>query len=127
MLKMKTKHLKGLTYSEFDNTVGPKLMYAYPQSILSKERFEELSDYVIVGNHLCRKIIEVKNDDLAYMNYSIAIDNPKYGRNTLLFSLGFVFDCDSVTEPFEPILIKFAESLLALEVSQFISILYQLR
>ena len=105
----------GVTYAEFDNTVGPKLLYAYPADAMPKERFEALSDYVIVGKHLCKKIIVVQNDGIKYMNYSMAIDNPKYERNALLFSLGFVLPVDADTEPFEPILRKFAAVLLALE------------
>jgi hypothetical protein len=34
--------LLGITYSEFDNTVGPKLLYMYPLDVMSKERFEEV-------------------------------------------------------------------------------------
>ena len=34
--------LLGFTYSEFDNTVGPKLLYTYPLDVMSKERFEEV-------------------------------------------------------------------------------------
>ena len=78
--------------------------------------YEQLSDYVIVGKHLCRKIIVVKNDDIQYMNYSIAIDNPKYDRNSLLFSLGFILSEGADTEPFEPILRKLSLAFLALEV-----------
>jgi len=107
--------LLGVTYAEFDNTVGPKLLYAYPADAMPKERFEALSDYVIVGKHLCKKIIVIQNDGIKYMNYSMAIDNPKYERNALLFSLGFVLPVDADTEPFEPILRKFAAVLLALE------------
>ena len=80
---------------------------------------EQLSDYVIVGKHLCRKIIVVKNDDIQYMNYSIAIDNPKYDRNSLLFSLGFILSEGADTEPFEPILRKLSLAFLALEVRSY--------
>jgi hypothetical protein len=111
---MKRK-LLGVTYAEFDNTVGPKLLYSYPDHVMSKERFEDLSDYVIVGKHLCKKIIIVKNNEIQYMNYSMAIDNPKYERNALLFSVGFVLPVDVDTEPFESILRKLAAVLLALE------------
>lgn len=52
--------LLGITYSEFDNKVGPRLLYSYPSGILSSETFETLSDYVIVGKHLCNKIIAIK-------------------------------------------------------------------
>jgi hypothetical protein len=34
--------LLGVTYSEFDNTIGPKLLYTYPLEVMSKERFEEV-------------------------------------------------------------------------------------
>ena len=34
--------LLGFTYSEFDNTVGPKLLYTYPLDVMTKERFEEV-------------------------------------------------------------------------------------
>lgn len=112
---MKREKLLGVTYAEFDNTVGPKLLYSYPDHVMSKERFEDLSDYVIVGKHLCKKIIVVKNNEIQYMNYSMAIDNPKYERNALLFSVGFILAVDVDTEPFEPILRKLAAVLLALE------------
>ena len=85
-------------------------------SLLIDLFLEQLSDYVIVGKHLCRKIIVVKNDDIQYMNYSIAIDNPKYDRNSLLFSLGFILSEGADTEPFEPILRKLSLAFLALEV-----------
>ena len=50
------------------------------------------------------------------MNYSVAIDNPKYDRNSLLFSLGFILAEGIDTEPFEPILRKLSAAFLALEV-----------
>ena len=112
---MFAQKLLGVTYAEFDNTVGPKLLYSFPEHVMSKECFEDLSDYVIVGKHLCKKIIVVQNNEIKYMNYSVAIDNPKYERNALLFSLGFVLPVDEETEPFEPILRKLASVLLALE------------
>jgi hypothetical protein len=34
--------LLGVTYSEFDNTVGPQLLYTYPLEVMTKERFEEV-------------------------------------------------------------------------------------
>lgn len=78
----------------------------------------QLSDYVIVGTHLCKKIIVIKNDDIQYMNYSVAIENSKYFRNSLLFSLGFILAEGIETEPFEPILRKLSQAFLALEVRQ---------
>jgi hypothetical protein len=108
--------LLGVTYSEFDNIVGPKLLYSHPSNVLSKAEFENLSDYVIVGKHLCGKIIAIKTDALQFLNYSVAIDNVKYERNALLFSFGFVLGRDVEMEPYEPILRKLSSMFLNLEV-----------
>ena len=40
--------LRGVTYSQFDNTLGPQLLYCYPIDALTQAEFEHLSDYVIV-------------------------------------------------------------------------------
>ena len=90
--------LRGVTYSEFDNKVGPRLKFQYPPNAISSDEFEAFADYVIVGKHLCGKIITVRNDSVQFVNYSVAIDNRKYDRNTLLFAVGFVLgkDIDTV-------------------------------
>lgn len=110
--------LLGITYSEFDNKVGPQLLYAYPEGVMTRENFENLSDYVIVGKHLCGKIIAVKTDELQFMNFSVAIDNAKYERNTLLFSFGFVLHRDTDMEPFEPVLRKLTSIFVNLETER---------
>lgn len=86
--------LRGVTYSEFDNKVGPRLKFQYPPNAISSEEFESFAEYVIVGKHLCEKIITVRYGELQFVNYSVAIDNPKYDRNTLLFAVGFVLEKD---------------------------------
>ena len=119
------KGLLGITYSEFDNKVGPRLLYAYPSGILSSETFETLSDYVIVGKHLCNKIIAIKTDDFQFINYSVAIDNSKYERNTLLFSFGFILSNDDdlksnglSKECYEQVLRKISIVFLNLEIER---------
>ena len=120
-----SKGLLGITYSEFDNKVGPRLLYAYPSGILSSETFEVLSDYVIVGKHLCNKIIATKTDDFQFINYSMAIDNSKYERNTLLFSFGFILSNDNdlkrnglSKECYEQVLRKISIVFLNLEIER---------
>ena len=105
-----------LTYSEFDNIVGPKLEYSYPPDVLSTDMFETLSDYAIVGSHLCKKSIIVKTEEIQFLSYSVAINKPKYFRNTLLFSCGVVLDIDEDVEPYEPLLRKLSSCLVALEL-----------
>lgn len=131
--------LRGVTYSEFDNKVGPRLKFQYPVDAISSDEFESFADYVIVGKHLCGKIITVRNDSVQFVNYSVAIDNRKYDRNTLLFAVGFVLDKDidtvsnpylpalpvsylipshgpwTVQRPFEPVLEKVATNLVTVE------------
>jgi len=110
--------LRGLTYSEFDNVVGPQLRFSYPPDVLPAAAFEPLSNFVIVGKHLAHKIILVKAGDLQFLNYSMSIDNSKYERNTLLFSFGFVLDRDVASEPYEPVLRKLSSVILSLEIEK---------
>lgn len=107
--------LLALTYSEFDNHVGPQLLYQFPADIVSKDDFENMSEYVIVGKHLCEKAISVRADHYQYVNYSVAIDNPKYERNALLFAVGVVLSLDADMDVYTPILRRLATTLIALE------------
>ncbi len=73
--------------------VGPQLLYFHPPEVAAIQRqFEALSDYVIVDKNLCGQIISVRTEEVYFMNYPIALSNPKYGRNTLFFSFGFVLE-----------------------------------
>ena len=56
---MMSENLLAITYSEFDNKVGPKLKYSYPPEVLPNEVFESFSEYVIMPKQLCEKIIVV--------------------------------------------------------------------
>jgi len=110
--------LIGVTYSEFDNRVGPQLRMQYPEGVLSEESFETLSDYVIVGKQLLNRVIVVKHESYQFANYSVAIDNAKYERNALLFALGIVFKIDADTKPYEAILRKACSMLVSLELER---------
>ena len=112
--------IRGVTYSTFDNHVGTQLLYSYPDNVLSTDFFEQVSDYAIVGTHLCEKVIIVKIGDIQFLNYSVEIENSKYFRNKILFSLGFVLDENVVTDPFEKMLKKICETFVTLEVKTFI-------
>ena len=109
--------LLGVTYSEFDNKVGPQLKYSYPPDVLSKEAFEAYSDYVIVSKQLCEKVIVATFDDVQFLNYSVAIDNAKYHRNALLFAFGFVLLKGVDIDPYCKVLEKISSTVVNLEVS----------
>jgi len=108
----------GITYSEFDNIVGPQLQYSYPPKVLSEDTFETLSDYAIVGSHLCNKSIVVKTEDIQFVSYSAIINQKKYHRNTLIFSCGVVLERNVDFEPYEPLLRKLSLALQSLELEQ---------
>lgn len=107
--------LLALTYSEFDNQVGPQLRYQYPLDVVSAEDFENISDYVIVGKHLCGKTIVVRNEYYQFVNFSVAIDNKKYDRNALLFAVGVVLSINANSDIYRSLLSRFAATLVALE------------
>lgn len=52
------------------------------------------------------------------MNYSVAIDNTKYERNTLLFAIGFLLDSEAECEMYEPVLRKLSKVLIYLELEK---------
>ena len=81
MQALDAKHLLGVTYSEFHNIVGPQLLYEYPENAISPDTFEAVSEYVIVGKHLCEKIIMVKIDNIKFVNFSVAIENSKVRKD----------------------------------------------
>ena len=112
---------RGVTYSQFDNIHGPKLLFCYPKDAISVDTFESLSDYAIVGKHFSDKAIVVKADDsdIQFINYSIAIDNSKYIRNTIMFSFGFVLERSVDSTPYEGLLRKVSETFRSLEVSSY--------
>jgi hypothetical protein len=110
------KNILGITYSQFDNIVGTKLMCSYPKDVLSTDLFESISDYVIVGKNLSGKTIMIQMDGIKYLNLSICVENSKYERNSLLYAFGFVLTSETDSEMFEPILRKLSSSFLALEV-----------
>lgn len=86
----RSKDFLAITFAEFDNHAGPQLRYSYPPDIITKEAFEPVSDYVILGKHLCERVITIKLEKWQLLSYPIAIENSKYERNTLSFSFGFV-------------------------------------
>lgn len=110
-----SESLRSVTFSEFDNHMGTQLRHQWPLDTLSQESFEVLSEYVIVQKQLANRVIVVKRDTLQFANYSVAIENSKYHRNTLFFSLGVVLDRDADTKPFEVVLRKTSSMLVALE------------
>lgn len=108
--------LLAITYSEFDNHVGPQLKYSYPPDILTKDSFEAISDYVILGKHLCDRLMSVVLDKFQLLCYSVAIENGKYERNCLTFAFGFVLTPSADTDAYGKTLRKLVSSFVDLEM-----------
>lgn len=112
-----THNLLAITYSEFDNQVGPQLKYSYPPDFMTKDTFEAISDYIIVGKHLCDRLITFKQDHWQMLSYSVAIENTKYERNSLSFAFGFVMALETKhTEDYGKLLKKIVTTFVDLEV-----------
>jgi hypothetical protein len=51
--------IRGVTYTVFDNAVGPQLRLSYPPNddgaVIRPAAFEAAAEYVIVDKHLCGK------------------------------------------------------------------------
>jgi len=118
ILKMenRSEDLLAVIYSEFDNHVGPQLRYSYPNDVVTKEHFEIISDYVILEKHLCEQLILVSIDEWKVLIISVAIENPKYERNSLTFSFGFVLSHLANHDAYGKVLKRIVATFVDLEV-----------
>jgi hypothetical protein len=60
------------------------------------------------------------HDAIQFMNYSVAIENAKYDRNTLTFAFGFVLRREVETAPYEAALRKISSVFINLEVPKLV-------
>ena len=109
--------LKGVTFSLFHNEAGTQLLYMYPPNVISNDEFQKIVDHEVVGTDICNKVIVIKLDSYQFLYCSAAIENPKYERNVLLFSFGFIMRSNFSTSSFEKILHKVTDMFVSLEVS----------
>jgi nitrogen permease regulator 2-like protein len=72
-------------YAEFDNEVGPRLLFQYPEGYVTDKTFETLSDFIILGKHLCEKIVVIKYENHQIVNFCVAIENSKVKSLYLTF------------------------------------------
>jgi hypothetical protein len=84
--------------------------------------FDATSDYIITGNELAGKMINLSTHNMHILSRPTAIVNERYARNALLFSVGFVLRRDKDPSPFRPLLTKWADTLRSMEVEhQFLA------
>jgi hypothetical protein len=90
--------LSGIVYSEFDNHVGPVIRFSYPETILTKEDIEIVSEYIVLEKHLCNEVILINHEKLQFLLICMNIDNKKYFRNSFTFSFAFVLSNQSLQQ-----------------------------
>lgn len=115
---MHSAMIRGIFFSEFDNTLGPRIVYQHPDALLSAEEFDSVSEYVICKPQLCSNVIAVSAGEWIVMGCPVLIEHAKYHRNALLFNLGFVFSSAeplASTIPFRPVVSKLAGILQTME------------
>ncbi len=104
-------------YSEFDNKVGPKIVYQYPLNYISMEDYDFLSDYSITVSSLSKQLIMMNYQNKIYMAYPVRISNKKYERHALFFSVGFVLEENiSNIQNYKLLLSKLGQFLYQLEL-----------
>ena len=77
-------------YAEFDNAYGPQIVHQFPSNVLPKEQFDAVKNYVITAPSLSERTLSVKAFDRIVMSFPVYIFGARYGRNALIFSVGFV-------------------------------------
>ena len=116
--------LRCIFFSEFDTVVGPALTCQSPPTFLTPDVFDLLSPFLITAPELTHKLITLTltlpstHTHLTVLSYPIALDHPKYPRNSLLFNLSFAFLGRSHPShrPYHTVLRKLASYIEALEV-----------
>jgi hypothetical protein len=84
--------------------------------------FDSTSEYIITGNELAGKIINLSTHYMHILTRPTVISNECYERNSLLFSVGFVLRRAEDPRTFRPLLSKWASTLRSMEVeSRFLT------
>ncbi len=113
--------LECVFYAEFDNELGPVVLYCAPEEYEATELLKQASDYVICPNPLCNKIVSVCVGAKKIVGFPLYIEDSKYGRNKLSFNFCFVFRRETDARPWYPLVRKLASTVYAMEIeSEFL-------
>ena len=119
--------LECIFFAEFDTIVGPALTCQSPPTFLTPAIFDLISPFIITAPELTHKLItltlSLPSTTLTILSYPVALDHPKYPRNSLLFNVAFAFTgrASPSHRPYHPVLRKLASYIETLEVeSEFL-------
>ncbi|KAK7792932.1 hypothetical protein R5R35_008073 [Gryllus longicercus] len=114
--------LRCIFLCEFHPTAGPKITCQVPENYISKESFDAVSVYIIPKAQLQRSTITITLFESKILGFPIRIDDKKYARNAFYFNLCFVCDASARSVQYEPVVKKFADYLMTMELeSHFLS------
>ncbi|XXQ29636.1 Nitrogen permease regulator 2 [Plasmodiophora brassicae] len=108
--------MEAICVCEFDNVVGPTVSFQHPESFLSVETFEKISDYLITDEELCGKLVTLSAVGHQFVGCLVRLENPKYIRNCLIFNVVFILSNSVDTAPFSGVVKKLARLLESLEL-----------
>ena len=81
--------------------------------------FGSTCDYIITGNELAGEMICLSTHNMHILARPTVISDERYERNSLFFCTGFILRRTDDPRPFRPVLSKWADTLLRLEVEDF--------
>lgn len=81
--------------------------------------FGATCDYIITGNELAGEMINLSTHNMHILTRPTLITNERYERNSLFFCVGFVLRRTDDPRPFRPVLSKWADTILRLEVEDY--------
>lgn len=84
--------MAALFYCEFDNQYGRTLVYQEPSGAVSAEEFDTISDFLIPKPQLCGYLVVLRSEVRVVLSWPVCLENARYERNALFFSLGFLVE-----------------------------------
>jgi hypothetical protein len=88
----------------------------------SQSIFDSTCEYIITGKELSGQIISLSTHNMHIIARPTVIEDERYERNSLLFSVGFVIRRNADPTPYRPLLSRFASALRSMEIeSRFLS------
>eukprot|EP00908_Phaeocystis_cordata_P014430 Transcript_25529.p1 GENE.Transcript_25529~~Transcript_25529.p1 ORF type:complete len:483 (+),score=80.11 Transcript_25529:52-1449(+) len=84
--------LAAVFFCEFDNSVGRTLAFQEPAGFISADAFDAISEFLIPKPQLCGRLLVLREEGRVVLCWPVCIEDPRYARNALLFSLGFVLE-----------------------------------
>ena len=89
---MASPDLAAVFFVEFDNSVGRTLAFQEPAGFISADRFDSIAEFLIPKPQLCGQLLMLREEDRVVLCWPMCLEDTRYARNALLFSIGFVLE-----------------------------------